>query len=357
MKKLAEKVLADLGLPSNSELVSVTRVPPPKHFVAQGLAVVPAPEAGMSLAQILSASAIYSQVHLEQLGERVPDAQVKRWDRDPRVVIVEGSFDPLPALSGTYEWLDPGSSLALDSRQAPVFLRWKGRSAEWIIGCEKGEIELLEPSRSAAFHALATSPSAPLPEVPVPDLRSMLGGCKAESWLLGTTERMAQASSPLCRIAAVGLLARLWFPETSEELSAATEQVLSEQGGPAESAACWFLGLDAALRREVEHSAVDEAEELGQQLPELQSSALADPEAATRQCLQWLHGRDDLKSVLFLCQRTNAGESLHEKLEELDRHASTFKALWSWLDVTDDERLRAVSWQEPDAWWGQLAVA
>jgi hypothetical protein len=239
-------------------------------------------------------------------------------------------------------------------------VRLVGHTYDCVIGCEQGDVELFEPSypaRSTQLTFLADwRPSAPA-EVPAPDIHVFISHCAAEPWLVTEATHLASASWPLSRLAAAGLVARLWSPPECQDVEKALERILLKQAGPAKAATQWFRVLGSQVHQEAESSAALEADALGERLPELQESVLEDPQAASQRCLQWLHERDDLECVLFLLQRTNAGELLQARLAELDGLAQRYASLWSHAEVNENERLQAVSWQEPDAWWGQLALA
>jgi hypothetical protein len=357
MKKLAPEVLADLGLQPDAELTPVHKVSVPKRSVAQGLATAAPVAPTPNLSALLSGNWSFTDLELAPLHKHVPDVLVRYWDPDPRIVLLECKALQSKGLSGKHEWLEEGSSLALDSRESPAFVRLAGQLYDCVLSCEQGEVELLKPAPVRSVQQLADWRPAEPAEVPAPDIHVFLSHCAAESWLVTEATRLASASWSLSRLAAAGLVARLWSPPERQDVEKAMERLLAEQAGPAEAATQWFRVLGSRVQQEAESSASVEADALGERLPELQESVLEEPQAASQRCLQWLHERDNLECVLFLLQRTNAGEQLQERLAELDDLAQRHVSLWSLAEVTEDMRLQAVSWQEPDAWWGQLALA
>ncbi|OJT25041.1 hypothetical protein BO221_11705 [Archangium sp. Cb G35] len=360
MKQLTSKVLAELGLELDTELIPVASDLAPNAPVAQGRATASEMPRSGSLADLLRTAPVFNQIQLEGLAERFPGLQLRRWLSDPFIVLLEAGAVRGSKPFGAHEWLDEGASLVLDSRQGPTFVRLEGSTCVCILGCQEGNIELLEastPTSSASLDALEKWRAAPIPDVPRPDIRALTAGGRLQNWLLTESEQMASAAWPLRRLCAAGLVARLWSPEDSQELRESLTRALTGSWGPRKATVDWFRALEQGVHHQVESSAMEEADELSQQLPTLQSHALVDPESATRQCLQWLLDRDDLECALFLLRCIETGKSLEGKLAELDRHASEFESLWATLDVSENERLRAVAWQEPDAWWGQLAVA
>jgi hypothetical protein len=69
------------------------------------------------------------------------------------------------------------------------------------------------------------------------------------------------------------------------------------------------------------------------------------------------HERDDLESVAFVLGVAGGGTVLREVLDEVDREVANRLLGYTLLTVLgDDDRLAAVAWQEPDAWWGALAI-
>ncbi|ATB32747.1 hypothetical protein [Melittangium boletus] len=360
MKQLTSKVIAELGLELDTELTSVAYAPAPNDPVAQGRATASEMSRSGKLAELLRAAPVFNQIQLEGLAERLPGLQLRRWLSDPCIVLVEAGPVRGSKSFGAHEWLDEGASLVLDSRQEPTFVRLEGSTRVCILSCQQGNVELLEaatPTSSAALDALEKWHPTPVPDVPKPDIRALTVGCQVQNWLLAEAEQMASAAWPLRRLCAAGLVARLWSPKDSRKLQESLTHALNPSWGPKKATVDWFRALDQGVRHQAESSAMEEADELGQQFPALQAHVLLNPESATSHCLQWLLNRDDLECALFLLRCTETGESLEGKLAELDRHASEFESLWAMLDVSENERLRAVAWQEPEAWWGQLALA
>ena len=119
-------------------------------------------------------------------------------------------------------------------------------------------------------------------------------------------------------------------------------------------AAAWFNGLGDAMRHSAAQVAVGVADTLQSQLDDLQERVAMDPEVARAEVHAWIRRRDDLECVRFLLHGTRDAAMLNAALEALDHEAGIRQSMFLTYSFTDDDRLGAVSWQEPDAWWSTL---
>jgi hypothetical protein len=194
-------------------------------------------------------------------------------------------------------------------------------------------------------------PSAAI-EVLAPDLGSLTGALGCPDWLDREFKAMAVAGASFGTAAAVGLVGRLWSASTPAANLKATPEIM-RAGGPAKRARQWFEKLPPRVRQALDESAKERAQDLLDQLPGL-TAALAKDEGMARPLgLAWLRRRDDLEAIAFLSRSSD----LRQLLSSVDRAGVCENTLWGVLGpFGDDDRLRAVSWQEPESWWGNLAV-
>jgi hypothetical protein len=82
--------------------------------------------------------------------------------------------------------------------------------------------------------------------------------------------------------------------------------------------------------------------------------------------VMFVSNRDDVESLAAALRLAKPGwQGLGGGLSDLDRQLTTPDAEWRRLfaralvspeEIYLKERLKAVSWQEPEAWWGQLVL-
>lgn len=361
MALLAPEDREALQISPDAELVAVDRNETPARPAALGRG---APQAEYSLShekllEALKREPLYTFYPLK--AEGLFD-RIARWDVDPRVSVLE----LLPeagigktCLAGGGFWSGK-SSIVLDCRARPAFARFMSKLYDILIHCDNGDVSLFEV-KNANSGDEGTPPESwspePQPEVPIPNIRAFLGGHEAEAWLLETAERMAHASRPLSRIAAVGLIVRLWSPPSRKAREDVLEALRAGRDSPVDHACRWFQQLPSQIHANIERTAIHESGALEERLPELEQVALKDPELASKLGVSWLHRRDDLECVVVIMACAKAGASLREELTTLDSCAAQYQTLWQWFELEDDERLNAVSWKEPGAWWGQLLLS
>ena len=169
------------------------------------------------------------------------------------------------------------------------------------------------------------------------------------AWLAHHCGERAQAPGTLDRIASVANLLRLWTtPTPADPLSLLTAP------DPREPVLSWVSGLPAPLHERILTAALDEVCDLNEELEQSPSwfeNGLE--EEATDAVRDWLHRRDDLASIAALRLQA-VRDGLRPALFELDRQSSSALSAFGLVDLRDDDRLGAVSWQYPDAWWGRV---
>lgn len=357
MNKLAPEELKALGLAPDMEFELVEQEPAPERPVALGKAGTAQADVPLQrVRDLLREQPYVSPVSLKCWQEIAPDTSLHRWDLRPEIAVFHHGGQRRFACSGDRLDLDE-STMLLDSRWRPACLRLDQGDVAWLLRFEVGDITLSRSHPRAQPERAATWTPAEPPEVPVPEVGTWLERSPGDSWLLEASEQLADEAWNLARVAAAGLVARLWSPPIHASRSERAHYLSPDFEGPAHLATAWFSALPTDTRESVERSALFEVGALQERLQELEDVAMEDPEQAEVLGRSWLHRRDDLQGVLFLLKRAGTGDVLEEGLRSLDAQASEFPSYWALLELEGDERLRAVSWQEPDAWWGRLARA
>ena len=274
----------------------------------------------------------------------------------PGLYAVE-SFAPALRTLGSVEVLERGR-WCLDSTRGPAaiafdsFVALAGGPELWI-GC----LPIREP-RSA-------SPGPPSPPDKGRGLDALFAHRPAEDWLIGYARALFNERHRYSQALAVGLMGRLWSPPHSSLGRASRPdggapddfEELIARPPPSAVARSWYEQLDKSIQCAAEDEACDLADDLRPALYELTALAsLPDGERLLRAALRWATVRDDLECLAFLLGRKRRGTKLQGSLEHLDRETANHLSIFSGQDLCKDPRLRTVSWQEPDQWWGRLAA-
>ncbi|MCP4803767.1 MAG: hypothetical protein GY913_07095 [Proteobacteria bacterium] len=215
-----------------------------------------------------------------------------------------------------------------------------------------GDHALVLKDGAGALHQLVDIGLPPALQLPDwPGTTALTGAWSVPSWLETEAERLGSSSAALDRLPAAGLLARLWTPRDREERGRALKATLSGDATVQRHVAAWldevrdWTDVDAAAMARVELH-----EERLDGLPELATEPLL---------LDLIRERDALQSLsasLHLAGRPCA-PALRAALAAADErwagHLSLVGALFDPSAMR--ERLRAVSSQEPESWWGHLA--
>lgn len=281
-----------------------------------------------------------SPVRLAKLEQHLPGAQLVRWSRDCDVLMLLMKSHVDIVFAGECKW-SSRACLLIDARVRPAHAVWSHGEQRFLLRFNRGEVTLFK---------------ATLASIPAPDIASFLGQAVAQQWLVELAMGMAQSPSPFQRAAAAGVLARLWSSPDKTGRLRTREWLSAGHADPTAAAVRWVQDLGHERRELIESSALRELDALERSLDGLIDIALEDPDAANAIGRSWLHRRDDLQSVLFLLRRADAGGALARAVVKLDEHAARHQELWRLFELHADERLRAISWQEPDAWWGLLFV-
>lgn len=300
------------GTPHGRRLLVTS--PAPRMDVARGFAVTGDAE------ELLRRFEEEPHTEPVSLGEHVESVRVLRWRLDPAVA--EVSAPELLVLEGSVA-RTPAGSVLVDSRQAEVLLRFRERGRRLELSFRRGDVSLF------AVGLLRS-------DLPAFEPRVAFAGGELSAWLLEHMRELEHDEGALGVVAAAGALVRFAGPHPDDDPS--TGPPVSVRGARA-----WARSLDDAAWDTLEASALEHARDLDTRLP-------------TDDGLPLALSRDLLASVSTAMRLAGRGGALRELLRETDRKAQVaLTRLTEETPTTDDPRLRAVAWGEPEAWWGALA--
>jgi len=186
---------------------------------------------------------------------------------------------------------------------------------------------------------------APLPEqlsIAVPSLNDLVGPCAVEPWLTARFGELRGSERMADRVAAVGLVLRLWTPVGADR---------SRAIDPGPAVAKWARSIPRRELDATERVAIERAGDLREELDSLpERDDLTAGEVAAL-----AHERDVLESVLVVLRLADRGRPLRIALAGADDSAITSMSAIPSEALSDDELLGAAGVADHDAWWGRLA--
>ena len=285
--------------------------------------------------------------------------EIQTFEHSPMIVVlqrIEGEIFLLEGEAGITDWV----------RGALLVNLGVGRVIVQVVAADREVVIVGEPSTLAgsagavtAFRVHRDAPRAraprraEVPATPVVDTSAWLGEIEAcEPWLRDHVTRLAGAPAAVDRVASAGLLAR--FAVRSGDVESGERDVPG-------LVRAWARALDPAVIEPIEVAAAARAEALVGELGALQARAIDHPDEVGPLALRILHARDDLASVLYVVDAAREGVVLREgplrsALAAFDRVAAAHLSDFAFAEhLESDERILALSWREPDAWWGAFA--
>lgn len=189
---------------------------------------------------------------------------------------------------------------------------------------------------------------------PEPPIVSLLDNWPAAPWLVDQANGWAASPVAMIRAAAVGLIGRLADAETTDPTAALAAR-LNGDDGPAFRARVWAGALGEGPLRVLVASMLGEASRLIEDI-----ETLADLTDRAGLALSIRERRDELECAAFVVRWSDVGlddpelrEAVYDALAEIDRTAAEYGVLNA--SPSESSRwLRAVGWQEPDSWWGDI---
>jgi hypothetical protein len=125
------------------------RSPAPVSAVAYGVPLAPVPLDEL-IGVHLRSNAHFSEIDVGERAQIVGGLRLRRWDLDPRVVIIEAEWSSLEfgesdAVLGR---LDEGA-IVVDARSEPVFVKLSGPRGQWFIEVRGAAVSVYEMEESA----------------------------------------------------------------------------------------------------------------------------------------------------------------------------------------------------------------
>lgn len=322
--------------PSKPGRILLAEAPPPPDTVARGYA------------------ALDLRAHLESsdyrtspvpLGGHDDKVRVERWASDPAVAEVRAEGEVV-SISGSHE-ATANDTYVLDGRREPSELCFEIDGRRYALELALGNVRLFElRPRSADFPDVEEP--APLKVAPF-DPREWIGDDDIEPWLDAHVRELLAGNDAMATVVAAGALLRLWSPQSAEGRAALSHRLRNGAADIVDRARAWSSRVDRW--DEIEDAALLRAAALHEQLERLEEAGGTAALAALA-----VRERDQLESAAALLLAIDRGRELSAALAALDREAELhLSALAAWSGAGADPHLDAVSWREPDAWWGRLA--
>jgi hypothetical protein len=291
--------------------------------------------------------------------EGLAASSLLRWAHAPSVFVFEGT-DPPEVLLGTPRTAEAGGETApeYDSARERFVLRFRTDDADVFADLRNGEVALWrrDSGGSPRFEDLPLRSPARL-ALTAPDLDALVPAA-LPSWLT-TRCRSVLGVRDDGPAEAVGLVLRLGQPESVEARREELDRLQSGRTGRRERwADDWLAAQDGGEVKRLERLARHHAGALFDFLEGLPATLSHDPAAARSAAEDIVLGCDRAASMAALLARAGLSGDLQRLLTQLDRGCvvagAAFGDALRGSDVLDSDWLEAVSWQEPDAWWGTL---
>lgn len=274
------------------------------------------------------------------------DLFVTEMDRDVAVV------------TGSWQVLD-GALVEVDSRVRAVLVH-RDDGGERVLELLDGSARVMRiagAARRSPLDALSWPlPTPARPELPVPDLSGLTNLDEVEPWLASAVAAGCSSESSEARGAAVGLLLRLFHPASGEGVERRLARIKrGEVTVERRWAEAWAEGVSEAAWTALDDDAEVEVGRITDLVDGFTTLFCDHREGATAVGVALFTARDELQSLLHVLRLGGRGEALASSLRALDREVGThLTALEAALQgaTLDFDRLAAVSWQEPEAWWG-----
>ncbi len=208
-------------------------------------------------------------------------------------------------------------------------------------------------SASAELRTLAGREPPPAFEADAPDVDDLLCGLAAEPWLVAEAKEMAATGEPLLRLAAAGMVARLFSPRDRAQRERLLAEMLEAGRHPVVDAVrSYASSLDANALESLDHLVAALADGLHDRLDELRELVVEDLPDAPDAALGLLLSRDEIESVLYVLRAAGGGENAAEAVAAFDREAVAAAMDIDLARPPRHDRLLAVSRCDPTCWWG-----
>jgi hypothetical protein len=185
-----------------------------------------------------------------------------------------------------------------------------------------------------------------------PDLIALMPeGAALEPWLVREVRQLASLSSPLGRLASIGLLLRMLSFQPSTRMSRTVEDFQRSQA--------WVDSARAWLQEHVTDELAEELERVALARVDRVASRLFEEEVPSIDTLRTsAMDRDELESVRWAVRLTRRTWKLEVALQQLDAQCLDAPEAWPVVFELGDpfhDQARYVRIHNPEHWWGRLA--
>jgi hypothetical protein len=164
---------------------------------------------------------------------------------------------------------------------------------------------------------------------------------------------LAESPALVDQASAAGLLGRLWEP--TEDPEGARTEIREGKPSPTQRVKDWALNLSPLAAEELAAQALDESNALYERLERLEAAITEDPKRAALAATAFILARDRLESLAFVVRSSGVPSTVPAALAQLDREVTARASMFAFLPPLElPAYLRAVAWQEPLNWWGEL---
>lgn len=321
-----KSALEALGIPADSKLEEGGEVQARPSAVGHGFSAEPR----ASQADVLAGT--MSPILVPNAPLRL---EVSASDVDPKRYLVRHRGAEARFIGDGRQLSGQGGFL-LDTAKKPAFVRISGWHKDVVVALDSGTVAWCTVGRR--------------PEVSV---NTLAADQVREGWLMDEVRALWMEGTPFRRTCAAGLLCRLWTAEASDR-SAARAAILGGKASPSTRAHAWFSELPAENRDKTLTAALGEAKILARSWKEVAEAIDESREKRSALLLAAALRRDDLESVAEMYRPPGAGGTdarLDAALRSADEAAACHRVGWAGVRMPLSERLRTVSWVEPDALW------
>ena len=271
------------------------------------------------------------------------------WESSASIVVCEPTGDAslAPIRGAAFPW--QAGAVVVHLGAGPVVLEITGAGRELYF---IGEPPVGALRRGATIAVVEIERARPLAEVSEVDM--LLDGLDAERWLREAATRLERRATAVHRASAIGLLARLWVARTPADRAL----VRDEGGGVSRRAKMSAKALGSELISAIERESLQWCQRLASGLDELTRFAVEEPSEVPRRAASLVEERDDLASILWTLSAADPirAKTLEAALARVDAEIAANLSVFAFApDLGDEDRVLAVSWQEPHHWWGSLA--
>jgi hypothetical protein len=189
-----------------------------------------------------------------------------------------------------------------------------------------------------------------------PALESLTGGLESEVWLNKEYRDLAASPGVVDRVAAVGLVLRLWQPTSAAACRRLVEEAWVTESPLVRAVAQWAARLPPEVCGRCAAAAMDDAEALEDALAEIDAVVERGDDALRALGTHIALERDRLQSLVAVLALRGDASRERSALERLDEQASALLSQLSSAGIEHPLLARAAE-VEPFAWWGSLASA